>query len=241
MTAMGCAVIAHRGASGTCPENTLAAFRRAVELGADMIELDVQLARDGAVVVIHDWTVDRTTDGTGAVGDRTLAELRALDAGRWFAPAFAGERVPTLEEVLRAVPVPINVELKPRGEDGLESRALAVVRGAHALDRVVFSSFDRGILERLHGLAPDAALALLWECDPISDALAWAGRVGARALHLRKDAASSESLTEAASARLPVRVWTVNERSEFDRLGGLGVDAVFTDFPERFLQLARPE
>src|SRR5262245_679720 len=117
---MACLVIAHRGASGTCPENTLAAFRRAVEVGADMIELDVQLTRDDAVVVMHDWTLDRTTDGSGAVGERALDELRPLDAGRWFAPEFAGERVPTLAAVLDAVPIPINVELKPRGEDGLE-------------------------------------------------------------------------------------------------------------------------
>ena len=83
-------VIAHRGASGTRPENTLVAFRRAAELGADMIELDVQRTRDGAVVVIHDWTLDRTTTGRGPVGDRSLAELRGLDAGSWFDPQFCG-------------------------------------------------------------------------------------------------------------------------------------------------------
>src|SRR3990172_9877913 len=93
-------VIAHRGASGSCPENTLAAFRRAAALGADMIELDVQLTRDGEVVVIHDWTLDRTTSGTGPVRACSLAELRRLDAGAWFDAAFAGERVPTLGEVL---------------------------------------------------------------------------------------------------------------------------------------------
>src|SRR5215475_6599931 len=93
-------VIAHRGASGTCPENTLAAFRRAQELGAHMIELDVQLTRDGEVVVMHDWTLARTTDGRGRVASRTLAELRQLDAGSWFDPGYAREPVPTLREVL---------------------------------------------------------------------------------------------------------------------------------------------
>src|SRR5205814_5101727 len=154
-----CLVIAHRGASGTHPENTLAAFRRAVELGADMIELDVQLTRDGEVVVFHDATLERTTDGAGAVSDRTLAEIRRLDAGAWFGPAFRGTRVPTLAEVLAAVGLPVNVELKPVGDDGLEARALAVVESAGALARVVFSSFDAGALERLRACAAGAPLA----------------------------------------------------------------------------------
>src|SRR2546427_12696742 len=90
-----------------------------------MIELDVQLTRDGGVVVMHDWTLERTTDGAGAVSDRTLAEIRRLDAGAWFGPAFRGTRVPTLAEVLAAVGLPVNVELKPVGDDGLEARAPA--------------------------------------------------------------------------------------------------------------------
>src|SRR6516162_9968344 len=126
-------VIAHRGASGTCPENTLAAFRRAEALGAHMIELDVQLSRDGEVVVMHDWTLARTTSGRGRVGARTAAELHALDAGSWFSQAFAGEPVPSLREVLAATGLPVNVELKSRGDDGLEARALAVVAEAGAL------------------------------------------------------------------------------------------------------------
>src|SRR5438067_10660640 len=131
-----CLVIAHRGASGTHPENTMAAFRRAVDVGAGMIELDVQLTRDRHVVVIHDATLDRTTDGRGPVSAVTLAELRRLDGGGWFAPGFAGERVPTLAEVLAAVHVPVNVELKPaRDDDGLERRALGEVEEAGAIGR----------------------------------------------------------------------------------------------------------
>jgi glycerophosphoryl diester phosphodiesterase len=164
-------VIAHRGASGTCPENTLAAFRHAQALGADMIELDVQLARDGNVVVIHDWTLDRTTDGSGPVGARSLAELRALDAGAWFASAFGGERIPTLAEVLAEVRIPVNVELKPLGDDGLEAAALAVVEMAGALPRVVFSSFELAALERLRARSRAASLAVLWETDSMEEAI----------------------------------------------------------------------
>ncbi len=229
-------VIAHRGASGTCPENTLAAFRRATALGVDMIELDVQLTRDEAVVVIHDWTLDRTTDGYGPVRHRSLAEIGRLDAGSWFGPAFVGERVPTLEEVLAAVPVPLNVELKPAGDDGLEGRVLAVVMAAGSLERVVFSSFELPALERLRSRSRGATLAVLWETAPIIEAVQWAERVAATALHLRKDTLTPEALAEAGVAGLPVRVWTVNDRSEMARLATLGVEGVFTDYPERFLQ-----
>ena len=211
-------IIAHRGASGTCPENTLVAFARAAALGAHMVELDVQLTRDGAVVVMHDWTLERTTDGSGAVCDRTLAEIRGLDAGAWFGSAFRGTRVPTLAEVLAAVGLPVNVELKPVGDDGLEACALAVVESASALARVVFSSFDAGALERLRACAAGATLAVLWDAGPVADAVGRARRVGARALHLRKDRTTPDALAAAAAAGLPVRAWTVNERGEIDRL-----------------------
>jgi glycerophosphoryl diester phosphodiesterase len=233
-------VIAHRGASGTRPENTLAAFRRAVELGADGVELDVQLTRDGEVVVIHDRTLERTTDGKGAVAARSLAELRRLDAGAWFDPCFAGERVPMLGEVLAAVPLAINVELKPHRDDGLEGRVLAVVEAAGALGRVVFSSFEMAALERLRARSGSAELAVLWESAPIAGAVAGARRVGARALHLRKDGVDRAALAAAAAERLKVRVWTVNEPAELEPLLAAGVDAIFTDYPERFLQIDRP-
>jgi glycerophosphoryl diester phosphodiesterase len=233
-------VIAHRGASGTRPENTLAAFRRAVELGADMIELDVQLTRDGEPVVIHDTTLERTTDGAGCVKDRTLAELRALDAGAWFGPAFAGERVPPLAEVLAAVPLAINVELKPGGDDGLEARTLAVVEAAGALGRIVFSSFEMAALERLRALSPGATLAILWETAAIAEALRCAKRVAARALHLRKNAVRDAVVASAVGAGLQVRVWTVNDPGELAGLAAIGVHAIFTDYPERFLHNVPP-
>jgi glycerophosphoryl diester phosphodiesterase len=237
---VGLLVIAHRGASGTCPENTLAAFRRAVAVGAPMVELDVQLTRDHEVVVVHDWTLDRTTDGAGPVRDRTLAELRRLDAGTWFGPTFRGERIPMLAEVLAAVPVAVNVELKPVGADGLEARALAVVESAGALERVIFSSFEAAALGRLRARSRAAALAVLWEDPAIAEALRLAGRVGARALHVRKDAVTTEVLARAAHAGLPVRAWTVNDPAETARLRAAGVEGIFTDFPERFLHSGGP-
>jgi glycerophosphoryl diester phosphodiesterase len=229
-------VIAHRGASGTCPENTLAAFRRAEALGAHMIELDVQLTSDGEVVVVHDDTVDRTTDGLGAVASQTLATLKRLDAGAWFGQGFRGECVPTLAEVLAEIRLPVNVELKAGGGAGLEARTLDVVTAAHALRRVVFSSFDAESLVCMRSLTADAELAVLWTRRAVAPAIHLAKRVGARGLHLRKTAADRKSLAAARENGLEVRVWTVNEPREFAPLGQLGASGVFTDFPERFLQ-----
>jgi glycerophosphoryl diester phosphodiesterase len=236
---MATEVIAHRGASGTAPENTLPAFRRAVEIGAHMIELDVQLTRDGHPVVIHDWTLDRTTSGRGAVRRRTLAEIAALDAGAWFGRAFAGTRVPGLHEVLGAIGIRINVELKAAGNDGLERRVLDAVERAGALGRVVFSSFDAASLGRLRALSAEAELAVLWAGRSVSRALALAGRVGARSLHLRTSRAVPAAIASGHAAGFAVRVWTVNALAEFARLTEAGADGVFTDYPERFLQISR--
>ena len=237
-------IIAHRGASGTRPENTLAAFRRAVELGADMIELDVQLTRDGGVVVLHDDTLERTTDGAGPLAASTLADVRRLDAGSWFAPAFAGERVPTLAEVLAAIAIPINVELKaparPGNADGLEARALAAVEAGGALGRVVFSCFEEERLERLRALSAAATLAVLWDRSRVPHAIQRAERVFARALHLRKDKVTSRAVALAGAASLEVRAWTVNAPAELSHLAAAGVTAIFTDFPERFLHSESP-
>jgi glycerophosphoryl diester phosphodiesterase len=229
-------VIAHRGASGTRPENTLCAFRRAEALGAQMIELDVQLTRDGEVVVIHDWTLARTTDGRGRVASHTLAELRRLDAGAWFDRAYRGEVIPTLREVLDAVTIRVNVELKARGDDGLEARALDVVRAAGAEGRVIFSSFHPQSLVRLRARAADADIAVLWSRRRLLMALQLADGVGATALHIRNGAVVPGEVRAARARGLEVRVWTVNEPGESAALGALGVSGLFTDFPERFLQ-----
>lgn len=229
-------VIAHRGASGTCPENTLVSFRRAVELGSPMIELDVGLTRDDVVVVLHDDTLDRTTTGRGPLRAATFAEIEQLDAGAWFSPAFAGERVPTLAAVLEAVPISINVELKSGPDDGLEARALEAVRAAGASDRVVWSSFDWARLERLRRLDASANLAVLCARTRRSRVLDCVRRVGARGLHIRNGATAGAWIGAGHEMGVEVRVWTVNSLAHFARLGAAGADAVFTDFPERFLQ-----
>lgn len=217
----------------------MAAFLHAVRLGVPMVELDVQLTRDGEVVVLHDDTLDRTTDGSGRVADRTWAEIAGLDAGSWFAPEFAGERVPRLAEVLAAVDLRINVELKPGPDDGLEARALAVVEDAGALHRVVLSSFDPQRLHRLRRIAPRADLAVLWAGVRFESALTLARRVAATALHIRNGGDLARRVAAGHAEGLAVRVWTVNCQEEFSRAVAAGADGVFSDFPERFLLPAR--
>ena len=235
---MSCEVIGHRGASGTAPENTLAAFDRAERMGASMVELDVQLSADGAVVVMHDDTVDRTTNGRGRVSSLRLEELRALDAGGWFGPTFRGERVPTLAEVLSVVSVPINVELKSGGDEALAEKSLDTVRNAGALGRVVFSSFEDEALVRLRRLEPSAALAVLRSGGTIGHALDAAGRVGATALHLRNTRAWARSLRDTPPQGYTIRIWTVNSMEEWTKFEEAGATGLFTDHPERFLQFS---
>ena len=169
---------------------------------------------------------------------RTLAEIAALDAGSWFAPRFAGARVPTLSAVLAEIAIPINVELKAAGDDGLERRALEVVEAAGALGRVVFSSFDAESLRRLRALSREAELAVLWSgrtlCQGAGD---WPIAFGAKSVHLRNDRRRRPAAVAAAhEAGLSVRVWTVNTPADFAFLTNAGVDGVFTDYPERFLE-----
>ncbi len=164
-----CTNIAHRGASAVAPANTLAAFEKAAELGADGIEFDVHLSADGAPVVIHDFAVDATTDGSGRVAEMDLAQLKQLDAGSRFDPAFAGERIPTLEEVLQTFGdrLLLNVELKstsPR-DDGLERAVLALVEQYELGSRVLLSSFNPFSLRRAKKLAPHVRVGLLYAPD----------------------------------------------------------------------------
>ncbi|MGH7411421.1 MAG: glycerophosphodiester phosphodiesterase family protein, partial [Candidatus Methylomirabilis sp.] len=150
--------IAHRGASALAPENTMAAFEKAIELGADVIELDLHLTRDGELVVIHDDTLDRTTDGRGPVHGRSLEEIRRLDAGRWFGQAFAGERIPTLSEVLDrfAGKIPLALEVKAGSAffPGIEERLVSALRHHSAVEQTAVASFDHFALKRLKEIEP---------------------------------------------------------------------------------------
>ena len=185
------AIWAHRGRSRAAPENTLAAFLGAVESGDAGLELDTALSADGVPVVIHDDTVDRTTDGSGSIAGMTAGEIARLDAGSWFDAAFAGTRIPTLEEVFEAVGgrIAINVELKSSGgrerrEDSIESKAAALAGEFGLRDSVLFSSFDWGLLESCREIDPHGYIGVLmapgWDWG---EALEFAGAVRAYSIH----------------------------------------------------------
>lgn len=234
--------IGHRGASAECPENTIVSFRRALEQGAQMIECDLQLAADGHVVVIHDWTVDRTTGGTGAVRELSLAALQALDAGSWKGERFSGEGIPTLEQTLDAV-LPggrLNLELKCRGSGNdarrLAMSAVAAVVQRDALDRVIFSSFDPSTLEALREVSVDAHIAVLWSYAPFDGAFDLAERLGAAALHPRAEAVDVRTIDKARERGLAVNVWTVNEPGAILSHLRAGADGIISDYPGRLLE-----
>lgn len=225
---------AHRGASGSAPENTLAAFRAAEEAGADGIELDVHLSREGVPVVIHDDSVDRTTDGRGAVRRLSLRELRSLDAGHWFSPAFAGERIPTLEEVLRwaGERLRLNIEVKSsRAGEAVLAEIEAFPRA-----RVLLSSFDHELLEHLRLLAPDLPLAFLCDSRFWRRPLRRATDCGAESFHPRADRVCRAMTIACRRCGLEVFPWTVNEMSRLRSLRRLGVDGIFTDDPGFFVR-----
>lgn len=224
---------AHRGASRDAPENTLPAVELALQQGADGVEIDVQLSRDGRVVVLHDETVDRTTDGTGAVADLDFEALRALDASGGD-ERFAGTRIPTLAEVLEATAaVRLNIELKNDEVPypGLEEKVLAEVATHDAADRVVLSSFNGESVRRLATLGAASQRGLLYS-GPLLRPIHEARRRGARAVHAPVRWVTPGLVRRAHRHHCDVRVWTVNAPDDMRRMGRWGVDAIITDVPE---------
>jgi glycerophosphoryl diester phosphodiesterase len=226
--------IAHRGASGTAPENTLTAFRAAIAAGAAMCELDVQPTRDHALVVIHDDTVDRTTDGQGAVKEMTLAELKRLDAGARFAPR-RDEPIPTLDEVFAATAdqCALNIELK---SGQVEEEVVALMRKWKALETSMVSSFDWVRLARVRELEVAVRIGVLAEKNlpRMFDA---AAQLSAYAVNPRYDLVTSELCNTAHARGLKVLVWTVDVPELMRLLIGCGVDGIMTNYPARLQEV----
>jgi glycerophosphoryl diester phosphodiesterase len=230
---------AHRGASGHAPPNTLAAFLLAAEMGADGIELDVHLSRDGEVVVIHDDTVDATTNGRGRVSAMTLAELKGLDAGGWYDTSFAGERIPMLQEVIDAVGhrLLINVEIKVEAgyhPMAQEAETVRLLEDNALIERVIVSSFSLGSLQRVHRLNPHIPLGLLYgrpQPSFLPAVLRWIG-MPYDALHPHFGFVNPRSLARARRWGMPVNVWTVNGTADMRRMADYGVNGIITDYPD---------
>jgi glycerophosphoryl diester phosphodiesterase len=229
-------VIAHRGASGTLPENTLPAYELAVSQGADMIEIDLHRTRDGETVVTHDEDLARL-GGRGEVAEADVAEIRALDAG-------GGAAVPTLDEVLDAFGgrVPFNLELKRgrrRRYDDLETAALAAVERRGLLESTLFSSFDDATLAELGSQSPEARIALLLSARSASRPIERALALEAEAVNPSLFVVTPELIEAAHQVGLAVHVYTVDAEDDMRRLIDLGVDGLFTNFPARMRALLK--
>lgn len=234
-------VVGHRGSPREAPENTLASFLAAARAGARAVELDARLTRDGVVVVHHDAELGRTVAGEGLVEERAYADLAALDAGSWFSPEFAKERVPTLAQVFAALPTDflVNVELKAdaANADALPGEALRVVQAAGALDRVLVTSFDPQLADDYARLAGTPAGAILAFPPEEEDVEAWPGL---RFLALASDAVEDLSLAMAKARGRTVLAWTVNSAGQGRALLEKGVASLITDRPGPLLGALAP-
>jgi glycerophosphoryl diester phosphodiesterase len=244
-------VISHRGANRVAPENTLPAFEAALKLRVDGFENDVHMTRDGVAVVCHDDTVDRTSDGSGRICDMALEELRALDFGAWFSPAFAGTRIPTLEEffALCGGCKVLNVEIK-RAADGSTAIAAEVIRLAKAMGvfpRLIVSSFEMDMLKACLDCDPAARVCFLYGpgsalCEEIvDDPVAFARRHRLHAFHPFMAMVSKDYIDRCHGAGVVVNPWTVNQVHALAALRDWGADGIITDLPELAMEVVYGE
>lgn len=239
-------VIAHRGVSGTYPENTLSAFQAAIDLGAEMVELDVSISKDGIPVVVHDKTVDRTTDFEGDVQSFTLEELKKMEVGAWFSEEFRGEEFPTLRESLELMKdeIAINIEIKTEAvsdeiEDGIVDKALQIVKELDMSSSVVFSSFDYRVMEQLNALDSQMPKALLYEASQSADLLPseLVQKYQVDVFNCSYRQLSEEWIKDLQWHQIPYLVYTVNESELMEELIERGVSGIFTDFPEELMRI----
>ncbi len=248
-------VVAHRGSSGAAPENTLAAVRLAISQKADVVENDIQRTRDGELVIMHDTTLARTTDveqvfpdrTPWAVGDFTLAEIKQLDAGSWFAPEFAGERVPTLAEWVNAVGEQAGMLLEPKAPElypGIEAdldkelRSLPAFNRALKADRVVVQCFNHAWLRVYKDRAPDVPVGLLYGNKPTAAEIA-AAATWAQQVNPALGAIDQSTVDEIHTQGMEAHVWTVNAGTDMRRAINWHVDGIITNYPQVLRDILR--
>ncbi|MBZ0302358.1 MAG: glycerophosphodiester phosphodiesterase [Anaerolineae bacterium] len=238
-------VSGHRGARAYAPMNTVPSFELAVAQGADSVELDVHRSKDGYPVICHDFTVDATTDGSGRVTDKTLAELKELDAGSWFGDAFRDVHIPTLDEVFEAVghKVYVNVEIKSNSvqTDGVETLVAEVITRHGLTNRVIVSSFNPLALQRFRAALPEVPIAFIYEANMTIDTVGLIEQLGVphEARHPHHSIVDAAYIAWAKSKGYRVNAWTVNDPTRAVELRDLGVDTITTDAPDVILNAVR--
>lgn len=232
-------IFAHRGASGYAPENTMAAFRLAEKMNSDGIELDIQLTKDGEVIICHDEKVNRTTNGTGYLKDYTLKELQKLDAGSWFSNEFRGERIPTLDEFLAFASktnLVVNIEIKniPFFYQGIEKKMLDLISKYKMLDRVLISSFDHYTLAKVAKLNPQIKLGVLFSTriiDPVNYVRHLPFKV--YSVHPHVSFVDKKYIQAFHEYDYKIYPYTVDSLSLFKKLTSYCLDGCFTNFPDK--------
>jgi len=236
-------IVAHRGASGHAPENTIAAFRLAMEQGADMIELDVQRTKDDRLVVFHDTTLRRTTNGKGYLARKIYTELALLDAGLWYSKKFAGEKIPLLDDVLHLLHrhIYVNIEIKPSAARGATVSLLIDSLRRHAMEPyVLVSSFHHGILKKIKNAAPDIATAIIQNPHAtFRSPVVSARRAGADAIVCSIHQVSRGRSRDARTHGMPVCVYTVNTPRAVAKALRCNVSAIVTNYPAEMARFVK--
>lgn len=234
-------IIAHRGAAKKAPENTMSSFKMALDMGAGGIELDVHLSSDDHLVVIHDEIVDRTSNGTGWVKDKTLQELRSLDFGSWFSPEFGGEQIPLLEEVLELIhgwDGLLNIELKsgPVFYPDIEKKVINLLNKFNMTDSTIISSFNHYSLAEIKKFFPSIRTGVLYG-EGIYRPWDYAKTVGAEAIHPHRYNIVPEIVNGCKKSGIAVNPYTVDDPEEIARIAHLGVDGIITNVPDIALNI----
>ena len=224
----------HRGASGHAPENTLGAIQLAAEMGAEMVEFDVQFSADGHPMLIHDPTLERTTNSRGRVKNKALSELKIIESGSWFGRKWSHEKIPTLAETLTRFGerLKFNIEIKGDGQISREIQVIEVVRNSGYADRCIITSFDHPCIDRVAVAAPELKIGYItkvWRKHYLTDKV--------DVLSLKKNLVTEKRVTAAHAAGKEVHVWTVNEVEDMGRLLDLNVDAIITNYPDRLARI----
>lgn len=231
--------IAHRGGAAIRPENTMSAFENAMKMGVDYIELDVHLSKDGVPVVIHDSGLERTTDGTGKVEDKTLEELKKLDCGKWFSEKFREEKIPELEEVMDLVKdkTGLVIEIKNCDDlyDGIEEKIVKLVREKNMVRDIIIISFNYDRLKKVNELDESIDTGFLYGGNK-TDVCNMALDAGIDYISPYWQNVNEELIKEAHSHNLRVSIWTVNDTDVMKKFIGMGVDAITTDRPDLLLK-----
>jgi glycerophosphoryl diester phosphodiesterase len=241
-------IIGHRGAMGYAPENTIVSFEEAIRRGADWIELDVQLSADGEVVVMHDTSVDRTTNGQGLIRDLPWKKIKGFDAGAWYGNEYSHQYVPSLTDVIsrfrnkktaRHHPLGVVIELKTiRGSGGsLADAVVALLKKEDFTERVIVISFDAVALQEVRAADKHLPTGFLYSEEKDKSPVDFAKEIGAQAIFPRKTCLTTRLVASAHKVGLSVATWTANTKTEMKRIMACGVDAIATNYPDRLRSL----